>query len=254
MRLLNIWGLVLIFSVYASGALADERAITLVCDEWPPYQVTEKNRVSGFCTKVVEEVFKKMGVKIAGLDVYPWKRAIAMLEMGKTDALFSANFTRERTAYAHYPKEPLIQSPWVVWVREEDGFTFNALSDLKYKKVGVVRGYSYTGEFWDYIKKNAKPDEVTDDETNFKKLNAARIDCTVAELGNGYHILKELKIKRIIPLKNRPIKEDGLYVLFNKTTISEAFVKKFSAELKKVKEGLLYPYLYNEYLGEKSIR
>ncbi len=158
MRLLNIWGLVLIFSVYASGALADERAITLVCDEWPPYQVMEKNRVSGFCTKVVEEVFKKMGVKIAGLDVYPWKRAIAMLEMGKTDALFSANFTRERTAYAYYPKEPLIQSPWVVWVRKGDGFTFNALSDLKYKKVGVVRGYSYTGEFWDYIKNNAQPD------------------------------------------------------------------------------------------------
>ena len=239
----------LLSGIYSLNALADERSITLICDDWPPYQVVEKGKTSGFCTNVVEEVFKRMDVKIASLDVYPWKRAIIMMESGKTDALFSANFSRERADYARYPKEPLVYSPWVLWVRKEDNLKFNSLSDLKKKKVGIVRGYSYTPEFLNYIKKNALPDEVPDDTTNFKKLNVGRIDYTVAELGNGNHIIKTLKLNKIIPLKNKPVKEDGLYIIFNTSTISEPFVNKFSNELRKVKQSPLYPYLQKKYFG-----
>jgi polar amino acid transport system substrate-binding protein len=69
---------------------------------------------------------------------------------------------------------------------------------------------------------------------------------------NGLHT--RLKLNKIIPLKNKPIKEDGLYMIFNTSRISEPFVQKFSNELKKVKKGPLYPYLYNEFFGGKPLK
>ena len=226
---------------------ADEKKMSIVCDIWPPYQISVDGHVDGFSTKVVKEVLKRMDVEIELLKDYPWKRALYMVEKSKADALFSANFTEDRTQFAYYPDEPIVQSPWVIWSREEDDFKFNTLNDLKNKKIGVVRGYSYTPEFLEFLKTHAKVDEVTDDATNFKKLNAARVDLTVSELGNGYHIIKNLKLDKIVPHTDHPIKTDGLYIIFNKESVSQAFVTQFSNELKKLKKESVYQIWHEEF-------
>ncbi len=222
----------------------------LICDEWPPYQIVENSHVTGFGTEIVKTVLERMGVNISSLNVYPWKRAITMMEKGEAHALFSANYAKEREAFARYPEEALIQSPWVLWVRE-DGLKFDSFEDLKGKRIGVVRGYSYTPEFLDFIQKNAVVDDVTDDETNFRKLNGGRIDYAVAEMGNGYHLLKKLKLNRIVPIKDKPIKSDGLYLIFNKNRVSKETAERFSAELKKFKQEEAYQILYRQYFEVK---
>jgi len=221
----------------------------LICDEWPPYQIVENDKITGFGTEIVKTVLERMEVKISTLHVYPWKRAITMMEKGDADALFSANYAKEREAFAWYPEEALIQSPWVLWVREEDGLKFDSFEDLKGKRFGVVRGYSYTPEFWDFIKKNAQPDEVTDDETNFRKLNMSRVDYVAAELGNGYHLLKNMKLNKIVPLKDKPIKSDGLYLIFSKKRVSKETAERFSAELKKFRQEAKYEILWKRYFS-----
>jgi len=238
-------GIILCLILWSSTLSAQEMEI--ICDEWPPYQIVENSQLTGFGTELVKTVLKKMDVKIRTLHLYPWKRAIIMMEKGQADALFSANYAKEREAFAWYPDEPLIQSPWVLWVREKDGLKFESYENLNGKRIGVVRGYSYTPEFWDFIQKHAEPDEVTDDETNFRKLNGGRIDYAVAEMGNGYHLLKKLGLKRIVPLKDKPIKSDGLYLIFNKKRVSKETVERFSAELKKFKQEEAYQILCRQY-------
>ncbi|MEZ4529358.1 MAG: ABC transporter substrate-binding protein, partial [Desulfobacterales bacterium] len=211
------------------------------------YQMVEHNKLTGFGTELVKTVLERMDVKIRSLHVYPWKRAIAMMEKGQPDALFSANYTKERENFVWYPEEPLIQSPWILWVREEDRLKFDSLEDLREKRIGVVRGYSYTSEFLDFIQKFAEIDEVTDDATNFRKLNAGRVDYVAAELGNGYWLLKKLKLKKIIPLRDKPIKSDGLYLIFSKSRISKETAEQFSAELKKFKQEEAYQILCKKY-------
>jgi polar amino acid transport system substrate-binding protein len=232
----------------ANASFASDSEMIVVCDEWPPYQIVEEGgTLSGFSTKVVRAAFKRMGVTVKSLKAYPWKRAIHMIETDTADALFSANFSDERAVFAHYPEETIVASPWVVWSRAEDNLQYRGLSDLKGKKVGVVRGYSYTPEFWEALKTIGTIDEATDDETNFRKLNVSRIDMLVAELGNGYAITKKQNYSNIIPHPDHPIKSDGLYIMFNKSRVSETFVKQFSDTLKQLKSEALYQYLHDEY-------
>ncbi|MGI0115372.1 substrate-binding periplasmic protein [Zooshikella sp. RANM57] len=235
-----------VFSFYVK---AENSPLTVICDEWPPYQTVEKNNVGGFSTKVVEEVFKRMNVKTNKIKAYPWKRAITMVKTGTADALFSANFTEERTKFAIYPEETLVDSPWVMWVREEDNLKYESFDNLLGKKVGLVRGYSYTKDLWEFVKKHNIYEEVTKDEQNFKKLNSGRIDYAAAELGNGFYIIKNLKLNKIVPLKGTPIKSSGLYIMFNNKNVSKKFVDNFSKELKKLKTESVYKFLYNEYFG-----
>lgn len=105
-----------------------------------------------------------------------------------------------------------------------------------------MRGYSYTPDLWDFVKRHNIYEEVTNDELNFKKLNAGRVDFISAELGVGLYIVNSSGINKIIPLKNNPIKSDGLYIIFNKKNVSKSFVDKFSVELKKLKQESLYNF------------
>ncbi|GBC63003.1 hypothetical protein DENIS_3992 [Desulfonema ishimotonii] len=248
MKHIKVISFFIIMLVLATDAVAEKDGLTIVCDEWPPYQVVEQNNISGFSTRVVKAVFKKMDVSINSIKAYPWKRAITMLEKGKADALFSASFSEARTAFAYYPEEMLVESPWVLWVREEDDLKFDTYDDLIPKKIGVVSGYSYTREFDDFLKKHGNYEEVFMDDLNFKKLNAGRIDYAVAELGNGSYLISKLGLGEIIPLKENPIKSNGLYIIFNKNNIPESFVKQFSEALKKFKNDSLYRYWHDEYL------
>lgn len=240
---------ILLVLLAASGATAGAEKLYLICDEWPPYQIAESHRIRGFSTEIVEIVFERLNTSIRQLDVFPWKRAITMLEKGKADALFSANYTEARALFAHYPAEPLINTPWVMWVREEDELEFNSLADLAGKRIGMVRGYSYTKELWDHVEKLGNYEVVHSDELNFQKLNTGRVNFIPAELGNGLSTIKKLHLKNIIPLTDNPIKTDGLYIIFNKNNVSKAFVDKFSEELRKLKQEPIYDQLHEKYFS-----
>jgi len=249
MQFIKIIVLTALLSLFVSNINAEMKSIDIVCDEWPPYQIVENNQVRGFSTKVVKTVLERMKVNVNSLRAYPWKRALKMIEKGKADALFSANYTKDRTEFAFYPDEKIVNSLWVMWVREEDELKFESFDDLLGKNVGIVRGYSYTPEFLNFVKKHDIYEEVADDEQNFRKLNAGRVDFISAELGNGLYIVKNLGLDKIIPLVDNPIKSDGLYIIFNKNNVPEFFVEKFSDELKKLKQESLYKFLYDEYFN-----
>jgi polar amino acid transport system substrate-binding protein len=233
-----------ILALFPITAHAQRLSLGVICDEWPPYQIVEGNRISGFSTEIVKIVFARMNIDFISIKAYPWERAIKMIEQGAADALFSANYTKNRAEFAHYPEETIVDSPWVMWVREETGLTFGSLSDLIGKKVGVVRGYSYTSDFLDYVRTHTLYEEVANDEQNFRKLNSGRVHYIVAELRNGTHILRSLGFDKIIPLAKNPVKFDGLYLIFNKKNVPKSIADQFSVELGKLKQEPVYRTLY----------
>ena len=220
---------------------ADSEVFDVVCDPWPPYQVEDESKnISGISAAIVNRVLEKLGVHVNSFKVYPWKRALYELKTGNAHALFSANMTQERKEYAYYPEESLFHSPWVIWGRKNSAVTYNGFQDLSGKVVGVVQGYSYTPEFWNFIQKHSRIEEVTYDDQMFRMLQLGRVDFVVAELRNGYHIVSQLGLDNIVPFVHLPIKIDGLYIIFNKRKVPESFVKKFSDELRKYKSSLEY--------------
>lgn len=223
------------------------KPVRLVCDIWPPYQYEESNRVTGFSTEIVEGVYDSMGLTAESIKAYPWKRALSILESGHADALFSVNYTPDRMTFALYPKEVLFEAPWVIWSRGAGGF--DSLEDLKGKRVGVVLGYSYTKEFWDFIETHCSVEKVSSDEINFKKLEFGRLDALIAEYGNGRHIVKKYGLHSVKPRLNIEIKRDGLYIMFNRDVVSESFVTEFSEKLAAYKMTAAYQELRRKYFG-----
>ncbi|SOB60736.1 conserved protein of unknown function [Pseudodesulfovibrio profundus] len=235
-----------IFVLLATGGVSHaEQPMRVVCDTWPPYQITRSGQVSGFAVEVVEAMFEQLNVSTTKLQSYPWKRALSILEHGHADALFSANYTRDRTIFAHYPDEPLVEAPWVVWTRDDTNI--RTMEDLKGKRVGVVLGYSYTPAFWTFIETFCDVEQVSTDEINMHKLEHGRLDAMAAEYGNGLYLSRKLGFKRVTPLRDLEIKSDGLYIIFNKETVEASFVDRFSQELTRFKETETYSSIYKRY-------
>lgn len=224
--------------------LAD-RPELLVCDIWPPYSMKTSDGLSGLSVEVVRAVYARLGLKDVKIRDLPWMRALDMARFGEADGLFSANYTPERTVYFNYPDEPLLETPWLVWTRK--GVTVRTLDDLKGKRIGVVLGYSYTPEFWNFIQTYCSVEEVYNDKINFRKLALGRLDATVADLGNGL-VLAASVGGGIHPNPDSEIKRDGLYIVFNRKRVSKRFVQRFSNALKEFKATGAYKALWNKYM------
>lgn len=249
-QILIVGGLSVVLVLWAIIGSTTQQPMRLVCDIWPPYQVESNGVVTGYSAELVQAVYEKMGVPIEKITAYPWKRALSIMEHGRADALFSANYTDERRLFARYPEEVLAESPWIIWSRGKKAI--QSLDDLKGKRIGVVIGYSYTRQFWDFIETYCIVEKVTSDEINFKKLNFGRLDATVAEYGNGLHLIKEFGLHSIKAQPAAEIKRDGLYIMFNRDNISDSFVQDFSKELKRFKTTAEHTKLREKYFGKES--
>ncbi len=241
--------IILVFLLSGTIAFGQSRAMKIDCDIWPPYQGKDVGELSGFSTQIIKSIFNRLQKPIQ-LNSFPWKRALKRLEHGDSDALFSVGYADERKLFSHYPEEPIFESNWVMWVRKGENLNFNSWNDLDGMRIGVVNGYSYTEEFWLEIKSRATYEQVSNDETNFKKLNAGRIHYVIAELGNGFHLLHKLGLTEIIPLSEKIVKKDQLYIVFNKNSINEAFVRQFSNELKIFKTTPQYQEMKKRYFPQ----
>lgn len=220
-------------------------------DRWPPYEDLQNKNQPGYSTEVVKAVLESMGNSME-IKEYPWARAVKNVYDGKTDALFSATYTEERAKNCYFPSEPLLMSKYVLFIKAENKGThkFDEYDDLKGKQIGLVRSFAYSKEFWDFVKKNKNYQTVNNDGLNLKKLMKGRIDYFIADYGNGMSLIKEMKLSgKVIPLLNKPVREDGLNVIFSKKTTSKEFVEKFSKALKNFKKTDKFKKIWNSYFG-----
>lgn len=239
--------IVLFLVVFSKIATSAEYAV--VGDHYPPYQYKEHKKIKGFSYDVLRAVLSMNGDTISTTGIYPWKRALHMLETNQANILISANYGEDRLKFAYYPTEPLVVTPWYLWKRKSEQFKFASLEDLLGKKVGVVQGYAYTDAFWHFVRKH---DLYTDngnytDDINLSNLNQGFYDVAIAELGNGIYIRDHLGLTNIEPILATPVKQDGLYIIFSKAEFSVEKVDKFSENLVKFKKSPEYLKIYQQY-------
>lgn len=83
------------------------QSLRIGTDEWPPYEYSDGDRITGYCTEIVEHIFNKTGMKIEDIKIYPWKRAIIYLSQNKLDAVYTAGKSQDWVQEFHYPEEPM---------------------------------------------------------------------------------------------------------------------------------------------------
>jgi polar amino acid transport system substrate-binding protein len=248
-----------VLTVFLSSSIcgAEDKKLNIVTDDWPPYEfkVGEAGNeyISGFSTEVILAVLKKMNVGINDrIKQYPWIRADKIVREGAADLLYTAANSEEREKETYYAYEPLIDSSWSFFVRKEDEgkIKYDSLEDFKGQKIGVVRGFAYPTEFWDYVKKENSFEEVTTDEFNVKKLIAKRFNIIIIDYINGLNEFRRLGVSDKIVALPKPLKKTSLYAVFSKNTVEKDFVDKFTAELKAFKTTKEYKDIYDKFIGK----
>jgi len=237
---------------FASTSFAAERVYSLQCDSTPPFNYFDKkeNRVTGFWVEMVDAVMHRMGEKHEEFGIFPWARLLDMGLKGELDGVFGASKNEDREKLMWFPDEPLMDDPWLFWINKSNQgkLKFTSLEDLKGHSVGLVRGYSYTPELWDFVKKEKNYEEVAHDALNFRKLALGRIDYIASTLRfGGYTAREEGVAEQVVPLTEKPIVNSVFYIMFNKQRVSKEWVDRFSAQLKAFKTTDEYAALKTKY-------
>lgn len=248
--------LILLLAVHT--AMADRKTIKLATEEWPPfsYYDHDKKQISGLSTEIIQETFKRMKISIKENKSHSWIRTQTLVYEGAIDAAYTASISEERKKHCYFPTEPVITSQWVLFIKKEnkERLTFNKFTDLKDKKLGLIKGYNYPADFNRYIRKNSLIDEVLLETVNIKKLIGGRFDYmpavleTTLYLSKNHPDLKEREAYKKLHYFPTPLATTDFYLIFSKKTVTKDFVDKFSKALKEFKKTDAYQKILKKYL------
>ncbi len=196
----------------------------------------QNGEIYGLGADIARKVVHRLGHNLK-IEMYPFKRALNMIERGEADVLIGPYKSAEREKFMYYNKYAFYQDPMVFYVKADNSFKWACeFSSLKGKRIGLTRGWSYGTKF-DQYKKNLRADTVNTVKANFQKLLVDRIDLLATRPRNASKIIDELKIKDKVKMILPPIIVNKGYYGFSKKKNLEKFLIQFDLEFKKMIES-----------------
>tara|TARA_B100000315_G_C14503565_1_gene553468 strand:- start:494 stop:1273 length:780 start_codon:yes stop_codon:yes gene_type:complete len=240
-------------SVMASG---ENQEAVVVVEHWPPWQVAydekKKKVTGGLSVEIVQELFKRLNIKMTLRDV-PWKRALAQIEEGKADVVLNLAKTSEREAYMNFTipvyKEPIL---FVYSTDRFKSFKWEQWEDLKPYKIGVTRGYAY-GDLNEKITEyNLPTHQVTADKQLVSMLSAGRIDIAPLLYVNGVTMINELPAHEKLKLRfaKKPIAENTYHFGISKKAFFAARISDVNQTIQEMKDDGTFKKILGKYYVE----
>lgn len=160
----------------AAVCIAEDKIITAAADPYPPF-VDQSDPQEGLSLAIIRAAYKTQGYTVK-MEFVPWARAKSLTIEGKFDILPDCWMNEDNK------KTMLFSEPYAVNVvrfikNVDDPFEYKGMESLKGKKIGTIRGYSYSDDFKE--PKDFVRDDVADLLTNIKKVIAKRVDLTLED-------------------------------------------------------------------------
>ena len=239
-------GLGFFFPFSAGADQAVPREITITTGEYAPFN-SSTFKYGGFIPRIITEAFRLKGVT-AHIKFYPWARAYKLSKAGEVDGTAQWYDSEERRQF-HVYSDPIFKET-VVWFHlKETKFDWTDLKSLKSLRIGAVHGYTYTKEFYDLIKSgDLQVQFVGDDEQNYKKLLARRIDVVPEVLDVGLYIINRNyppETAQLYTQHAQPFFSSYTYLLMpRQKKASTTLIALFNEGLKTLRdEGMIEQYL-----------
>ena len=165
-----------------TGAAVAADKIIVAADSWMPFTGEEGAARQGFCVDIVKAVFEPAGYEVQ-YQSRAWTRDVEDVKTGAADILLGAG--RTDCPRCLFPEKPVAMVQNFYYVKKGDPWTFDRISSLVNRRLGVIDGYSYDDGVLDaYIKVGEVPDVQRAVGTNalsfnINKLLAGRLDTIV---------------------------------------------------------------------------
>ncbi|WP_294768237.1 ABC transporter substrate-binding protein [uncultured Rhodoferax sp.] len=207
-------------------------------DGSPPKMYVQEGKNRGILIDILHYAEQQLQEDRLRLALYPWARAYLQASAGD-GGIVGLSWTRRRDDLFDY-SAPFFFDEVVIVVRRGHEFPFKTLSDLRGKRVGVVRGASY-GEAFERAQ-NTKlfvADADNGARQRLQKLVAGRIDCALFNVGKaGFE--ETLRIhKEFMPYKDAlvvlpvPLRSDPNFLAFPKNMQMRPWLDRFNQVIKR---------------------
>ncbi len=169
-----------------SLAFSDEKTISLVSAEYPPFY-GEYLQEQGPVSEIIIKAYEKSGYQVT-IEFLPWARAMNEAKKGvQYDGMFAPWHTIEREKWFLYSK-PFFPNEIGFYKLKEIEIDFQSYDDLMPYQIGDAIGYANPP---DYQKANLNKSSVINDELNMVKLCKGRIDFALTDKVVGHIIVAE---------------------------------------------------------------
>jgi len=225
--------------------------ITIVTEEYPPYNYLYENKITGMSAEVVLLVTKEANVEYTH-DIYPWARAYQMAQRDSNTLIHSIGRTTKRENIFQWIGVIAPAQFCVISLKSRNDIQIKSLNDLKKYKIGTIRDdiqekYLISKGF----KKNKQIITVNQQQQNFDLLLKERIDLwasvelTASYIAKENHYVYDKLLERKFCFEN--LSNEGTYMAFSKNT-SPHIIKTFKKALLKIKENGTYDKILKKYL------
>lgn len=215
-----IAGLFIVLSSTTAQAGSDD--ITVVTENFPPYNYEIKGRAEGVSTEVVRAILDRMELD-ASIQVYPWVRAYQMALNEPSVAIFSLARSPEREERFHWIGVVAPAKAHFYSLKSRDDIDLDSVSDAKEYLTGVYRNSSPES----YLSSEGfRVDEhlmsVYDNQRLYRLLKLERIDLWVSVDYAVPAIVEkvgdeaETMVKPVLPLP--AVAAEGLYLALSRET------------------------------------
>tara|TARA_Y100000294_G_C8547697_1_gene333904 strand:- start:30 stop:1442 length:1413 start_codon:yes stop_codon:yes gene_type:complete len=223
--------------------LAAQPNFRILTEEFPPYNYTEKEKITGISTEIVRGILKKLS-HADNIEVMPWVDGYKLAQEKDNVILFSTTRTPFREDLFKWVG-PLVPNNTVFFARKDSGISINSLDEAKkVKSIGV-----YKDDFGELLlekKGFTNLDTVVDNRENVKKLVGGKIDLWAINELTGKHMASEDglvdKIESVYTVEKR-----FMYMAFSKST-SDSIIEKWQAALDEIKSDGTYAQIFSKWI------
>lgn len=228
----------LVCPVYSS---AD--TITIVADEWCPYNCVPGTSKPGYLIEIAQDIFKKAGHSV-DYKTMNWTRSVESTRKGKYTAIASA--AKGDAPDFVFPEKEQGLSRYAFYVTKGNSWRYTGVGSLKKVKLGLIQDYDYGAEVNRYIENNKDESLVQfatgDDalERNINKAKLGRIDVILED--EFVFLLKALEMGKADFFVNAgydtgPVEENMVYVAFSPSNPkSKEYAKILSDGMAEIRE------------------
>ncbi|WP_163833885.1 substrate-binding periplasmic protein [Spartinivicinus ruber] len=225
----------LLIAVFSIMVWADDGFILqVVTEEFPPYNYTENNNITGLSTEVVSAVLAEAKIK-ATFRSYPWVRAYKMALTKPNVLIYSIGRNKKREELFKWVGVIAPAKFYLFTLKQRDDIQINKLEEAKQYLIGTFREsvreqYLLSKGF----KKNVNILSYYDYKRGLTMLINKRIDLWAMNEMVAYHICKSMGYKPEKLLRQAyffaDLSPEGYYMALNKDT-SDELVNKLRESL-----------------------
>lgn len=225
---------------------AQEQSITVLTEEWPPYNYIENGELKGFSVEIVQRIIHDLKADIA-IEAYPGMRATLLLNTLPRAMFISMFRTHEREKKYNWIG-PLVDASIYFYKKKGSNINISTMEDAK--KVDLIASRQ-AGLVFNRLKaegfKNLD-DTSVNGESIYKKLLIGRCDLGISDSSMGVkYILKRLKYSTDSLVKtNVKVVDATLYIAANKA-IPPPEIERWQKALDRLKVSGVYQEILKKY-------